>query len=250
MPENAIYKIEKNDNIARDVYKMLLAGPTGALTRPGQFVNIQLDGRFLRRPISVCSHDAETITLIYKVVGEGTAQMAEMRPGQALDLLVGLGNGFDVAPMRGRQVLLAGGGVGTPPLYGLAQALLADGQPAPQVALGFASAPDVFYQAEFEALGCAVYIATNDGSLGIGGFVTAPMAELDFDYYAACGPMGMLRAIYGSCEARCVPGQLSFEERMGCGFGACMGCSCHTKTGSKRVCVEGPVFQSREVVFE
>ncbi len=248
MPENAIYTIEQNECIARDVYEMVLKGPTAALTRPGQFVNVLLSGRFLRRPISVCSHTDTHLTLVYKIMGEGTAQMAAMQSGETLDLLAGLGNGFDVMPLRGQQVLLAGGGVGTPPLYGLAKALAAEGQP-PTVALGFASAADVFYQGRFEALGCAVHLATNDGSLGTHGLITDVMQPLGFTAYCACGPMGMLRAIYALCQQRGIPGQLSLEERMGCGFGACMGCGCQTHSGPKRVCVEGPVFQSTEVMF-
>lgn len=248
MKEMGTYTIEENLQIAKDVYQMRLAGSTAAFTAPGQFVNIQIDGFYLRRPISVCTWDAKSLTIIYKILGKGTAVMACMRPGQKLDLITGLGNGFTVAPALGKTAVLVGGGVGVPPLFGLAQALARAGK-APAVALGFASAQDVFYTRELEALGCAVYLATEDGSAGEQGFVTRILQDLPYDYYFACGPNPMLKAVYDVGEGKRAKGQLSFEERMGCGFGACMGCSCQTKQGAKRVCVEGPVFTSEEVLF-
>ena len=216
------------------------------LPAPGQFVNVELDGCYLRRPISVCDWDERTITLIYKVVGEGTALMAGLRPGARLDLLTGLGNGFDVTK-GSRRELLVGGGVGVPPLYNLAKRLLADGREV-AVVLGFNTAAEVFYEEEFRALGCEVAVSTVDGSRGVGGFVTTAIAErgLDFDYFYACGPLPMLHALYNAVEQ---DGQLSFEERMGCGFGACMGCSCKTKYGYKRICKEGPVLTKDEIIW-
>lgn len=249
MTKQAVYTVQKNQKIARDVYLMRLAGPTGAITAPGQFINIKLAGFYLRRPISVCSWDAAGIDIIYKILGRGTAHMATLPPGSRLDVLVGLGNGFNTAAARGKAVALAGGGVGIPPLYGLAQKLVAEGT-VPHVALGCAGAADVFYQEEFEALGCVVAVATEDGSAGSCGFVTHLLQNMQYQYYFTCGPAAMLRAVYALGKEKGAAGQLSFEERMGCGFGACMGCSCHTLVGPKRVCVDGPVFVSGEVCFD
>ncbi len=248
MAEDATYIIVKNSKIAKDVFCMRLSGPSGAMRAPGQFVNLQLPGLYLRRPFSVSRWDADGLEIVYKVVGEGTAQMAAMAPGRQLKALAGLGRGFGAAPAKGRRALLVGGGVGAPPLYALARALCAAGA-APAVALGFASAEDVFFQEEFEALGCGVLLATEDGSRGSPGYVTALLDGLDFGYYYACGPNAMLAALHALAESRGIEGQLSFEARMGCGFGACMGCSCHTQFGPKRVCADGPVFTSREVKF-
>lgn len=248
MPVNAIYNVEKNTNIAKDVFTMRLSGPTECLTQPGQFLNIKLSGFYLRRPISICDWDENGVTIIYKILGKGTAQMAQYAPGTQLDILNGLGNGFSLAEAKGKKTVLVGGGVGVPPLYGLAKQLAQQGQ-APQVVLGFRSREDIFYAKELEALGCTVAIATEDGTQGEKGFVTGPLAKLDFEYYYTCGPQAMLHAVYATAKEKGAQGQLSFEERMGCGFGACMGCSCHTLTGAKRVCVEGPVFPSQEVMF-
>ena len=242
--KQSIYTVLTNEPLTATVCRMRLAGDTQRLVRPGQFVDIALAGKFLRRPISVCDYDAETLTLIYKVVGEGTAQMARMRPGERLDLLTGLGNGF-ATDNDARRPLLVGGGVGVPPLYNLAKVLLAAGKPV-QVVLGFNTAAEVFYAEEFRALGCFVTVATADGTCGVKGFVTDALAGLDFDYFYACGPLPMLRAL--SAATAC-DGQLSFEERMGCGFGACMGCSCKTLTGSKRICKEGPVLMKSEIIW-
>ncbi|MDL2319245.1 dihydroorotate dehydrogenase electron transfer subunit [Eubacteriales bacterium OttesenSCG-928-A19] len=242
MTTQDLYPIEGNERIARDVYEMRLAGDTSALARPGQFVNIRLDGLYLRRPISVCSYDGAGMTLIYKVVGKGTARMAAMRPGEALDLLVGLGNGFDAEPARGRRIALVGGGVGLPPLYGLMEALRGEDVTC---VMGFRAAEDVFYAGQFEALGARVIVTTEDGTRGLRGRVTDALAGMEYDYYFACGPEPMLRGVH----ALGGEGQLSFEERMGCGFGACMGCACRTLTGYKRICKDGPVLHSGEVAF-
>ena len=246
MYKKGIYKILANEPLTASVWRMVLEGDTEWIVRPGQFVNIALEGRYLRRPISVCDCDARTLTLIYKVVGGGTEQMSRMRPGEALDLLTGLGNGFSTKN-DARRPLLVGGGVGVPPLYNLAKRLLAEGKPV-QVVLGFNTASEVFYEEEFRALGCEVAVSTVDGSRGVGGFVTTAIAEreMDFDYFYACGPLPMLHALYNAVEQ---DGQLSFEERMGCGFGACMGCSCKTKYGYKRICKEGPVLEKGEIIW-
>ncbi|MDE5624300.1 MAG: dihydroorotate dehydrogenase electron transfer subunit [Alistipes sp.] len=244
MYKQGIYTVLSNEPLAVSVHRMRLEGDTQWISRPGQFVNIALAGKYLRRPISVCDYDARTLTLIYKVVGEGTAQMARMRPGERLDLLTGLGNGFATGN-EARRPLLVGGGVGVPPLYNLAKVLLAAGKPV-QAVLGFNTASEVFYAEEFRALGCAVTVATADGTQGVKGFVTDALAGLDFDYFYACGPQPMLRAL---CAAASCDGQLSFEERMGCGFGACMGCSCKTLAGSKRICKEGPVLTKGEILW-
>ena len=244
MYKQGIYTVLSNEPLTASVHRMRLGGDTQWIVRPGQFVNIALEGRYLRRPISVCDYDAATLTLIYKVVGEGTAQMARMEPGGQLDLLTGLGNGF-ATDNGARRPLLVGGGVGVPPLYNLAKVLLAAGKPV-QIVLGFNTAAEVFYAGEFRALGCSVTVATADGSAGVKGFVTDALVGLDFDYFYACGPLPMLRAL---SQAAACDGQLSFEERMGCGFGACMGCSCKTLTGSKRICKEGPVLMKNEILW-
>ena len=246
MYKKGIYKILANEPLTASVWRMVLEGDTEWIVRPGQFVNIAFEGRYLRRPISVCDCDARTLTLIYKVVGGGTEQMSRMAAGAELDLLTGLGNGFDTSN-DARRPLLVGGGVGVPPLYKLAKALLAEGKPV-SVVLGFNTADEIFYADEFRALGCDVHVATADGSAGTKGFVTTAIAGdgIDFDYFYACGPLPMLRAL---CDSVAQDGQLSFEERMGCGFGACMGCSCKTKYGNKRICKEGPVLTKGEIIW-
>ena len=246
MYKKGIYRILANEPLTQSVWRMTLEGDTQWITAPGQFVNIALEGRYLRRPISVCDYDERTITLIYKVVGDGTAQMSRMAAGAELDLLTGLGNGFSIRE-EVRRPLLVGGGVGVPPLYHLAKRLLAAGRPV-EVILGFNTAAECFYEEEFRALGCTVTVATADGSRGVRGFVTTAIAERkpDFDYFYACGPLPMLRALAEAVEQ---DGQLSFEERMGCGFGACMGCSCKTKYGNKRICKEGPVLEKGEIIW-
>ena len=244
---------------------MILAGDTSACQRPGQFLNIKLDGLFLRRPISVCDYDDEEIKIIYKIVGKGTQAMADMRQGQTLDVLTGLGNGYD-SSKAGASPVLIGGGVGIPPLYGLLKALqrqrAADAKAARaadglahsesagtekiRVILGFNTAEEIFYQKEFEAAGAEVLLATADGSAGVKGFVTDVLAGLDYSYFYTCGPEAMFRAIERIAKTS---GQYSFEERMGCGFGACMGCSCETKYGSKRICKDGPVLEREEILW-
>ena len=240
-----IYTILENRPLTASVWQMRLGGDTAAITRPGQFVNIRLEGRFLRRPISVCDWREGEITLVYKVVGAGTAQMAAMRDG-TLDLLVGLGNGYDTAD-AGEAPLLIGGGVGVPPLYGLARRLIDAGRRV-SVILGFNTAAEIFYEKEFAALGASVTVATADGSAGVRGFVTDAMkCTAPYTYFYTCGPEPMLRAVYAAAASE---GQFSFEERMGCGFGACMGCSCRTVTGYKRICREGPVLRKEEILWE
>ena len=246
MYKKGIYTIKQNHPLTADVWRMVLAGDTQWITRPGQFVNIELEGLYLRRPISINDWDEETITIIYKVVGRGTEQMSHMQAGEQLDVLTGLGNGFDT-DVECQKPLLVGGGVGVPPLYRLAKELIARGRKV-SVVLGFNTSKEVFYAEEFRALGVDVYVSTADGSLGTKGFVTDAIREngIDFDYFYSCGPLPMLKAL---CDCTDVKGELSFEERMGCGFGACMGCSCKTLTGNKRICKEGPVMKREEIIW-
>lgn len=239
------YTVAENKKIAKDVFYMILEGDTSFITAPGQFINIEIDGFYLRRPISVCDWDDKTITIIYKVVGQGTQAMADMPAGTKLDILTGLGNGFTVVK-DSKNPLVIGGGVGTPPMYALTKELIKQGA-KPTVILGFNSKDDVFGEKEFKDLGCEVYITTNDGSYGTKGFVTDVIKNLSgYDYFYTCGPMAMLKAVAQSTECS---GQLSFEERMGCGFGGCMGCSCKTLTGYKRICTEGPVLLKEEIIW-
>lgn len=238
------FQIVRNEALTASVYQMVLAGDTSAVSAPGQFVNIRLDGLFLRRPISVCDYDGETLTILYKVVGKGTEQLRGMAPGKILDLLTGLGNGYDLSAAGGKPVLL-GGGVGVPPLYNLAKRLTAMGKEV-SVILGFNTRSEIFYQEAFSALGCKTSVTTVDGSCGIRGFVTDALPEA-YTYFYACGPEPMLKAVYRATKTS---GQLSFEERMGCGFGACMGCSCRTLTGYKRICKDGPVLRKEEILWE
>ena len=242
--KQSIFTIRSNEALTDSVYKMVLCGDTSAITAAGQFVNIQLDGLFLRRPISVCDYDEETLTIVYKVVGKGTAAMSKMIPGTALDILTGLGNGYDLS-LSGDCPVLLGGGVGVPPMYNLAKKLIAQGKTV-TVILGFNTASEIFYEEGFKALGCTVIVCTADGSYGTKGFATTPLAELDYTYFYTCGPEPMLKAVY---KATATSGQMSFEERMGCGFGACMGCSCKTLTGYKRICKEGPVMKKEEILW-
>ena len=239
-----IFTVKNQTRLTETVYRLTLTGDTSAIVRPGQFVQLQLPGFYLRRPISVCDWDADTLTLIYKVVGEGTKAMTALQPGAALDLLTGLGNGFDTA-CCGDKPLLVGGGVGLPPLYGLCKTLLREGK-HPRVVMGFNTASEVFLEAEFRALNVPVTVTTADGTCGMKGFVTAALPGLDFDSTFACGPEPMLRALYSATDK---PGQYSFEARMACGFGACMGCTCQTKYGAKRICKDGPVLQKEEIVW-
>lgn len=242
--KQSIFTVLSNEALTDSVYKMVLQGDTSAITAPGQFVNILLNGHFLRRPISVCDYDEKALTMIYKVVGKGTADMATLGAGPKLDILTGLGNGYDLS-LSGDAPVLLGGGVGVPPMYNLAKKLVAQGKTV-SVILGFNTAAECFYEKEFIALGCDVQVTTVDGSYGKKGFVTDALPE-NYTYFYTCGPEPMLKAVY---KATATSGQMSFEERMGCGFGACMGCSCKTLTGYKRICKEGPVMKKEEILWD
>ncbi len=242
--KQGIFTVAENTLLTASVWRMRLVGDTSAITAPGQFVNIRLPGRYLRRPISVCDREGETLTIIYKVVGRGTDVMSRLQPGAQLDLLTGLGNGYDLSPAGDRPLLL-GGGVGVPPLWLLAKELIAAGKQVTAV-LGFNRADEVFYAEEFAALGARVIVATADGSAGVKGFVTDALDGLDYSYFYTCGPEPMLKAVY---RATTTGGQFSFEERMGCGFGACMGCTCQTIAGPKRLCRDGPVLRKEEIIW-
>ncbi len=241
--KDTVFTLLSNREIAKNTFEWVLSGDTKGI-REGQFVNIRLDGFYLRRPISVCDCDGDRLTLIFKVVGDGTAKMAEAREGEKFLVLTGLGNGYNLAK-SGHAPLLIGGGAGVPPMYLAAKKLVARGI-IPTVILGFNTAAEVFYKEKFEALGCKVLITTADGSLGIRGFVTNAMTDLEYSYFYTCGPEPMLKAVY---NASATEGEFSFEERMGCGFGACMGCSCETKYGYKRICRDGPVLSKEEIVW-
>ena len=241
--KQGLFEIIENTRLTDTVWRMRLKGDTSAITGPGQFVNIQLDGLFLRRPISVCDCEGDVLTIVYKVVGKGTRQMSEMTEG-TLDVLTGLGNGYDLSD-AGEAPLLLGGGVGVPPLYMLAKQLIAQGRRV-SVVLGFNTKDEIFYEDEFKALGADVTVTTADGSYGVKGFVTNALPS-EYSYFYTCGPEPMLKAVYA---ATVTEGQFSFEERMGCGFGACMGCSCKVITGYKRICKEGPVLRKEEILWE
>ena len=241
--KNLIFTITKNEKLTDNVFLMTLKGDTEGI-RCGQFVNIKIEGLYLRRPISVCDCEGDRLTIIYKVVGKGTEKMSEMQVGDELDILTGLGNGYNTA-RSGERPLLLGGGVGVPPLYMLCKKLIAEGK-KPTVILGFNKSDEVFYEDEFRALGAEVIVATADGSYGVKGFVTDAMKDMEYTYFFTCGPEPMLKAVY---NATTTSGQLSFEERMGCGFGACMGCSCKTITGYKRICKEGPIMRKEEIIW-
>lgn len=239
-----LYEIKSNEKLTDSVYKIVLSGDVSHITAPGQFVNIKLDGKYLRRPISVCDIGEDSLTIIYKIVGAGTLQMSEMKKGK-LDLLVGLGNGYDLS-LSGDSPILLGGGVGVPPMYLLTRKLIEQGKSV-RVILGFNTAAEVFYEEEFKKLGAEVTVTTVDGSYGRKGFVTDVLREEEYTYFYTCGPEPMLKAVY---RESVTSGQMSFEKRMGCGFGACMGCSCKTITGYKRICKEGPVMQKEEILWE
>ena len=242
--KQGLFEIVENIQLTESVYKMTLSGDVSAITAPGQFVNIKLEGLYLRRPISVCDVENSCLTIIYKVVGKGTQQMSQIHSGK-LDVLTGLGNGYDLTVAGERPVLL-GGGVGVPPMYMLAKQLISAGKKV-SVILGFNTKNEVFYEAEFKALGADVTVTTVDGSYGKKGFVTDALKDMDYTYFYTCGPEPMLKAVYKASETS---GQMSFEKRMGCGFGACMGCSCKTITGYKRICKEGPVMRKEEILWE
>ena len=242
--KQSVFTIDYNVPLTSDVYKMRLVGDTSAITKPGQFINIKLSGLYLRRPISVFDCDDEAVTIIYKVVGEGTEKMAHLEKGEELDILTGLGNGFDIEKC-GEKVLLIGGGVGVPPMYYLAKKLLEKGKKVSMI-MGFNRESEIFAKEDFESLGVETFITTVDGSVGIRGFVTNAMQGLEYDSFCTCGPEPMLKAVYDASETS---GFFSFEERMGCGFGACMGCSCKTKYGNKRICKDGPVLVKEEIIW-
>lgn len=239
--DTKIYTIVSNRQLASSIYEMKLEGDTSMITRPGQFLNIKLEGFYLRRPISICDWNEHEITIVYKAVGQGTKAMTKLEAGEQLDILCSLGNGYDLDKIPAGAVL-AGGGVGIPPMYGLAKALMKAGK-KPSVVLGFNTEHEVFYEEEFKALGVDVAVTTADGSYGVKGFVTDAFAEAP--YACACGPEPMLKAVAG----KAADGQYSFEARMACGFGGCMGCSCETKYGSKRICKEGPVLEQEEIIW-
>ena len=241
----SIFEIKSNTALTKTVYKMELKGDVSDITSSGQFVNIKLDGFYLRRPISVNDCENGILTIIYKVVGKGTEQMAKMQAGEKIDVLTGLGNGYDLSPSGDKPVLL-GGGVGVPPLYMLCKNLIAEGKKV-SVILGFNTKDEVFCEEDFKKLGAEVYVTTADGSYGIKGFVTDALKDIDYSYFYTCGPEPMLKAVFKSTNTS---GQFSFEERMGCGFGACMGCSCKTVTGYKRICKDGPVLKKEEILWE
>lgn len=241
----SIFEIKSNTALTKTVYKMELKGDVSDITSSGQFVNIKLDGFYLRRPISVNDCENGILTIIYKVVGKGTEQMAKMQAGEKLDVLTGLGNGYDLS-LSGDKPVLLGGGVGVPPLYMLCKKLIAEGKKV-SVILGFNTKDEVFCEEDFKKLGADVYVTTADGSYGIKGFVTDALKDIDYSYFYTCGPEPMLKAVFKSTNTS---GQFSFEERMGCGFGACMGCSCKTITGYKRICKEGPVLKKEEILWE
>ena len=242
--KTSIFTLKENRKIAKNTYLWKLCGDISDITRPGQYVNIKLDGFYLRRPISVCDAESGTLTLIFKAVGEGTEYMARAEGGERFDILTGLGNGYAL-DRSGDRPLLIGGGAGVPPMYMLAKELIREGK-KPSVILGFGSADEVFFKEEFEKLGAAVTVSTADGSCGVKGFVTDAMDGIEYTYFYTCGPEPMLKADYGKSEAS---GEFSFEERMCCGFGACMGCSCKTKYGNKRICRDGPVLLKEEIIW-
>ena len=242
--KQSIFTIKSQEVIAKNVMKMVLCGDTSDITATGQFVNIKLDGFYLRRPISVCDYDEGTLTIIYKIVGGGTEAMSKYENGKELDILTGLGNGYNTDE-SGDKPLLIGGGVGVPPMYALCKKLISEGKKT-TIILGFNKEEEIFYENEFKALGAEVFVTTVDGSYGTKGFVTNVIPDIDYTYFFTCGPEPMLKAVYNATNTS---GQFSFEERMGCGFGACMGCSCKTKYGNKRICKDGPVLIKEEIIW-
>lgn len=243
--KQSIFTVIENRKLTADVMLMRLSGDTSDVTAAGQFVNVKLDGFYLRRPISVCDVEDGILTIIYKTVGEGTEYMAALIPGAKLDILTGLGNGYDLS-VSGSNPAVIGGGVGVPPMYNLAKRLIAQGKEVTAI-LGFNKKEEVFFEDEFKALGCKTIVATVDGSYGVKGFVTDALKDIGYSYFYTCGPEPMLKAVY---HASSMSGQFSFERRMGCGFGACMGCSCKTITGNKRICKEGPVLVKEDILWE
>ena len=242
--QQKIFTVTRNENIAKNTYRMVLQGDASDITA-GQFVNLKIDGFFLRRPISVCDRKENELTLVYKVVGKGTEVMAKAKAGDPFDILTGLGNGYDTEK-SGLSPLLVGGGVGVPPLYYLCKKLKEEGK-NPSVILGFNAKDEIFFEEEFKALGVPVFVTTVDGSYGIKGFVTDALEKVSYTYFYTCGPEPMLKSLWQKTETS---GQFSFEERMGCGFGACMGCTCKTLAGNKRICKDGPVLEKEEILWQ
>ncbi len=238
------YEIKSNRRLTESIFEMVIIGDTSSITAPGQFINIKLDGFYLRRPISICDYDDNSITIIYKVVGDGTEVMSKMNIGEKLNVLCGLGNGFDTSKSLDKPVLI-GGGVGVPPMYNLCKKLISEGKKV-TVILGFNKTDEIFYEDAFKELGADIKVTTVDGSYGIKGFVTDALIDTEYSYFYTCGPMPMFKAIESTATTS---GQYSFEERMGCGFGACMGCSCKTKYGNKRICKDGPVLEREEIIW-
>ena len=239
-----IYEIIDTRQLTETVFEMKLRGDVSGI-KCGQFVNLLIDGLYLRRPISVCDLNGDTLTLVYKVVGKGTQKMSEMKVGEKLDVLTQLGNGYDLS-LSGKSPLLIGGGVGVPPMFLCAKRLIGGGKSV-TVVLGFNTKEEIFYEEEFKKIGAKVIVTTVDGSYGVKGFVTDAMKDLEYTYFYTCGPEPMLKAVYNASKTS---GQFSFEERMGCGFGACMGCSCKTLYGNKRICKDGPVLVKEEIIWE
>ncbi len=242
--QQRILQVKENTKLTDNIYRMVLVGDISAIKNSGEFVNLEIPQYFLRRPISVCDVEGNELTLIYKVVGKGTEVMSGAVAGDEYDVLLGLGNGYDIS-LSGSHALLLGGGVGVPPLYNLCRRLIAEGKKV-TVVLGFNTVSEIFYENEFKALGADVRVTTVDGSYGIKGFVTDAISDIDYTYFYTCGPEPMLKAVY---KATKTSGQFSFESRMGCGFGACMGCSCKTNFGNKRICKDGPVFVKEEILW-
>lgn len=245
-----VLTIISKTQLCSDVYEMVLQGKEASyVSNPGQFINIKLNDSlqpYLRRPMSISDYSDDTITIVFRVVGEGTKILKEKQVGDQLDCLIGLGNGFEVK--KDHKAILIGGGLGTPPLYKLGKELVKQGVEVTTV-LGFNSKENVFYEDKFKELGNC-YIATMDGSVGQKGTVVDVINQvgLTFDTYYTCGPEPMLKALVKEYPDN---GQLSFEARMGCGFGACMGCSCKVKEKPyKRICVEGSVLSSSEVIID
>jgi len=232
------FTVTENIKIARDVYRIVLYSEATCAPTPGQFVNLLVDGHYLRRPISVCDWVDGSLVLIYKVVGQGTAKLVEYTPGQSISVLTNLGNGYTIVPAQ--RPLLIGGGVGVPPLYYLAKELVNAGQ-KPVALLGFQCKEDAFYGEEFAAI-CETKLVIKD-------YVTSALPS-GYDAVYSCGPEPMLKVIYDQAK-ELAPGhmQLSFEARMACGFGACMACSCRTVAGYKRICKDGPVLTREEVLW-
>ena len=241
--KQVIFKITENKPLNPLIMKMTLKGDNSGV-KAGQFINVKIEGFYLRRPISVCEIIDGGIVIIYKIVGKGTEVLSKLKEGESLDILTRLGNGYDLSA-SGDMPLLIGGGVGVPPMYQLAKELIALGKKV-TVILGFNTKSELFYEEEFKALGASVIVTTVDGSYGVKGFVTDAMKDLNYSYFYTCGPEPMLKAVHKSSTS---DGEMSFEERMGCGFGACMGCSCKTLTGNKRICKEGPVLKKGEILW-